>query len=110
MERTGDFIRIWFWLRDDHRVPHDVAKGSRKGVSAADFPNDSCDLADWALHNIIINLTFCGDWAGAVYPDSGCPSTCIDYVNQNPSAFTDAFFELNSINVSTRTGNPYPDN
>ncbi|KAJ7855676.1 hypothetical protein B0H13DRAFT_2357755 [Mycena leptocephala] len=30
MERTEDFIRIWFWPRDDHRVPHDVAKGSKK--------------------------------------------------------------------------------
>ncbi|KAF7328351.1 Glycoside hydrolase family 16 protein [Mycena venus] len=116
MERTEDFIRIWYWPRDDHRVPHDVLKGARKvrthnwvGIPAADFPNDSCDLAEWAPHNIIINLTFCGDWAGAVYPDSGCPSTCIDYVNNNPSEFRDAFFEFNSINVYTLTGHPYSD-
>lgn len=55
-----------------------------------------CDFpTHFGPHNIIINLTFCtvisltgrviivdanplsgGDWAGAAYSSSGCPSTC----------------------------------
>jgi len=64
-----------------------------------------------------------GDWAGAVYGSSGCPGTCegmlrrwlcgwikwqtsvadseknTDYVNNNPGAFSNAYFEFNSVRV-----------
>ncbi|KAJ7209245.1 glycoside hydrolase family 16 protein [Mycena pura] len=116
MERTKRFIAVWFWARNDYRVPREVVEGefiistSRWGTPAAYFPNTSCDLADWAPHNIIINLTLCGDFAGnpAVYASSGCPSTCVDYVNNNATVFSDAFFEFNSINVYTHTGLSFP--
>ena len=59
-----------------------------------------------------------GDWAGNAYQDSGCPSTCvgmfcnptvflmlsnradvqyIDFVNNNPASFKDAYFDFASI-------------
>ncbi|KIJ63546.1 glycoside hydrolase family 16 protein [Hydnomerulius pinastri MD-312] len=46
-------------------------------------------------------LTFCGDWAGsnATYTASGCPSTCVDFVNQNPTAFSGAYFEFNRLSI-----------
>lgn len=59
-----------------------------------------------------------GDWAGNVYGNSGCPSTCvgkhiishivlryqqiiIDYVNYNPWAFQNAYFDFGAIRVYT---------
>ncbi|KAJ7683788.1 glycoside hydrolase family 16 protein [Mycena rosella] len=110
MERTNAAISVWFWSHSDPSVPADVRAGGSTvstdawGLPSATFPNTSCDIAShFVAHNIIINLTLCGDWAGeaSVYASSGCPSTCNDFVNNNPAAFTDAFFEFNSINVYT---------
>ncbi|KAJ6552274.1 2 beta-glucan [Mycena vulgaris] len=108
VERTNAAILVWFWARNDPNVPSDVVAGGSTvitdawGTPSASFPSTTCDIADmFVAHNIIINLTFCGQWAGeaSVYASSGCPSTCDDFVNNNPAAFTDAFFDFNSINV-----------
>lgn len=108
LERTDDYISVWFWSRDSWFTPVDVRLGSPVvdtsfwGTPAAYFPNTDCDLAShFGPNNIIINLTFCGDWAGspAVYNASGCPSTCVDFVNNNPQAFKDAYFQFASIRV-----------
>ncbi|KAF7366964.1 putative glycosidase C21B10.07 [Mycena sanguinolenta] len=106
MERTNGFISVWFWSRNDPTVPADVRAGGSTvdtdnwGTPAGYWPSTStCDLeSHFAPNNIIINLTLCGDWAGAVYPAS-CPSTCIDYVDNNPAGFVDAYFQFNSINI-----------
>ncbi|KAH0835784.1 hypothetical protein J3R83DRAFT_9627 [Lanmaoa asiatica] len=104
MERTNNYISIWFWERGDASAPSDATSGaatintSNWGTPAAYFPSTDCDLAThFDANNIIINLTFCGDWAGnsAVYAASGCPSDCVD----NPTAFTDAYFQFTSINI-----------
>ncbi|KAH9475564.1 putative glycosidase C21B10.07 [Psilocybe cubensis] len=107
IERSDSFIKIFFWPRNDDSVPREVSTGARRvnpdgwGTPAAFFPStSSCDLAEhFEENNIIINLTLCGDFAGAVYPASGCPGTCVDFVNNNPSAFQDAFFDFSSIRV-----------
>ncbi|KAJ7832884.1 glycoside hydrolase family 16 protein, partial [Mycena olivaceomarginata] len=107
-ERTNAFISVWFWARDDPTVPADVSAGGGSvdtdnwGTPSATFPSTTCDIEEhFAAHNILINLTFCGDWAGdaSIYASAGCPSTCDDFVNTNPAAFVDAFFEFNAINV-----------
>ena len=46
---------------------------------------------------IIINLTFCGDWAGNVYP--GGKSACIDKVRNNPEAYKNAYWLINYVKV-----------
>ncbi|KAJ7069579.1 glycoside hydrolase family 16 protein [Mycena amicta] len=109
VERTESFIKVWVWSRTAGNVPTDVAEGgssvdtSSWGTPTANFPNTSCNIPQFfpTGHNIIINLTFCGDWAGSasVYAASGCPSTCNNYVDQNPAAFTDAYFEFNAIQI-----------
>ncbi|KAI6032879.1 glycoside hydrolase family 16 protein [Pisolithus orientalis] len=108
IERASTFIRIYFWERGSSSVPDDVQYPGTSvntdswGTPAAYFPDTDCDFSThFGPHNIIINLTFCGDWAGnsAVYSNSGCPSDCVDYVNQNPSAFVDAYFTFNSLNI-----------
>ncbi|KAF9218745.1 glycoside hydrolase family 16 protein [Gyrodon lividus] len=108
IERTSSFIKIFFWERGSTSVPSDVQYPGASvdtdnwGTPNAYFPDTDCDFpSHFGPHNIIINLTFCGDWAGnsAVYGASGCPSTCDDYVNNNPSAFTNAYFEFNSLDI-----------
>ncbi|KAF8962582.1 2 beta-glucan [Flammula alnicola] len=103
VERTGSFIKVWFWSRAATGIPSDVMNGETTvdtdnwGTPRAFFPSTSCPISSlFGPHNIVINLTFCGDWAGAssVYAASGCPSTCVDYVNNNPSAFTNAYFDF----------------
>jgi hypothetical protein len=48
-----------------------------------------------------------GDWAGATYPSQGCPGNCVDYVNNNPGAFANAYWDIAAVRVytpSTSTG------
>ncbi|KIY67870.1 glycoside hydrolase family 16 protein [Cylindrobasidium torrendii FP15055 ss-10] len=103
VERTADFIKVWFWARNDAAVPSGVAEGSDSvttdnwGTPTAYFPGDTCNMEKFfGAHNFIINLTFCGAWAGAddVYSAAGCPSTCVDYVNNNPADFANAYFDF----------------
>ncbi|KAG8994775.1 hypothetical protein FRB94_012562 [Tulasnella sp. JGI-2019a] len=107
MERTDQHINIWFWSRTESNIPSDVTSGglhvnpSLWGVPTANFVSTNCDFAShFGPHNIIINLTLCGDWAGAdgVYPAT-CPSTCVDYVNSEPAAFKDAYWDIASLKV-----------
>ncbi|KIY67851.1 glycoside hydrolase family 16 protein [Cylindrobasidium torrendii FP15055 ss-10] len=104
MEKTAEFIKVWFWARDDLWVPEDVREGEDVvkpafwGIPMAHFPNTQCDMDKFfGPQNIIINLTFCGDLAGNTYANTTCPSTCVDYVDNNPEAFKNAFFDLASI-------------
>ncbi|KAI0299702.1 endo-beta-glucanase [Multifurca ochricompacta] len=106
MERTPTFIKIWFWPRNAGNVPSDVRNGGGSvntgawGTPTGYFPNNACDISSkFTPSNIIINLTFCGDWAGSVYGSSGCPGTCDDFVNNNPGAFANAHFEFEWVKV-----------
>lgn len=110
MERTSTFIKVWFWGRNAGNVPAEVRSGGNSintdtwGTPTAFFPNTQCDIAShFDAHNIIINLTFCGDWAGqaGIFNGAGCPGACTDYVNNNPSAFTDAFWDIAALRVYT---------
>ncbi|CAD6965213.1 unnamed protein product [Tilletia laevis] len=54
-------------------------------------------------HTIIINLSFCGDWAGQVWSQtpecSSLAPTCDEYVRNNPHAFENASFEFDYIRL-----------
>ncbi len=56
----------------------------------------------------VFDTTFCGDWAGAVWSSSptcsGLASTCQDYVQNNPSAFANAYWLINSLQVYQSDG------
>ncbi|PCH33256.1 glycoside hydrolase family 16 protein [Wolfiporia cocos MD-104 SS10] len=108
MERTADEVKVWFWSRSDSSVPSDAATGASTidtdnwGQPVAYFPNTDCALDDvFSANNIIFDLTLCGSWAGisSVYSAAGCPDTCVDYVNNNPSAFTDAYWDVAGVYV-----------
>ncbi|EJD42810.1 glycoside hydrolase family 16 protein [Auricularia subglabra TFB-10046 SS5] len=108
MERTSTAIKVWFWGRSESGIPSDVLNGassvntSNWGTPVASFNNANCDIASkFAAANIIINLTLCGDWAGSVWGSSACASNgaCDAYVNNNPSAFSNAYFDFKGLRV-----------
>jgi hypothetical protein len=75
MERTSSFIKVWFFPRRSS-IPSALANGAADldtatlGTPTAFFVNNQCNIDRFfGDHNIIINLTFCGDWAGATVCD-----------------------------------------
>jgi len=106
MERASTGVRVWFWARDDPAVPDEVANGadnidtSTWGTPDVLFPSTQCNIPQhFGAHNIVINLTFCGDLAGSQYSSSGCPGTCNSYVQNNPGDFNFALFSLTWVKV-----------
>jgi len=115
-------IKIWFWPRLDTtalaRVPKEIRDGAgtvqpdeaegRWGTPVAQWaPEGDCQYGSYFdQHAILFDLTLCGDWAGSAseWGNSTCgagSSSCADYVNNNPSAFTEAYWEINSLRVYT---------
>lgn len=95
---TGIFI--WHWPRDV--IPADItAKNptpSEWGPPVASFPATDCDIAShFSDHSLILDITLCGDWAGATYSTSQCPGTCADAV-ADPTNFQSepAWMDINS--------------
>ncbi|THH28434.1 hypothetical protein EUX98_g5747 [Antrodiella citrinella] len=110
MERTDSFIKVWFWQRGDGSTPGDMEFGATSvntdtwGQPSAFFPNTECDIgAHFGPNNVIINTSLCGDWAGipSVFNGAGCPGDCNTFVDQNPSTFVNAYWEINAIRVYT---------
>ncbi|KAI9847413.1 MAG: hypothetical protein M1837_002602 [Sclerophora amabilis] len=106
VEWTSEHINLWFFPRSN--IPGD-ALGSNPdplawGTPVANFQGP-CDIdSKFKEHQIIFDTTFCGDWAGNVWTGSTCAantgsSTCIDFVANNPAAFTDAYWTINSLKV-----------
>ncbi|KIJ18732.1 glycoside hydrolase family 16 protein [Paxillus involutus ATCC 200175] len=114
MERRADKgISMWFFPRSN--CPRTLLGGEPDvdAVSASFMPDvffpthQNCDYeSHFNEHNIVFDLTFCGDWAGAssVWDASTCSLTttnCTDFVANNPSAFSEAYWEINSLKYYT---------
>lgn len=102
VEWRDEGIRMWSFGRAS--IPDDITNQSPDpstwGTALADFPNTKCDMSShFTNQSLIANIDLCGQYAGNVYADSGCPSNCTDYVANNPSAFTDAFWEFGKFEV-----------
>ncbi|KAM5532954.1 hypothetical protein V8D89_013372 [Ganoderma adspersum] len=103
MERSSSGVKVWFWPRHAS-TPSDVLNGATSvntanwGTPMASFPSTSCNMAShFGPHNIVINLSLCGDWAGqdVIYnTQDGCSGSCVDHVNNNPGAFDWAYFDI----------------
>jgi hypothetical protein len=108
---TSDFIAVWFFSRN--AIPADIANGSPDpstwGEPTAKFNGGTtCDMDKFFRdHRIVINTTFCGDWAGQVWAqNSECmalASTCQEYVMSKPEAFSQAYWLFNYIQVYAET-------
>lgn len=96
-------IRIWFFPR--HQIPKDIRRGtpdpSRWSEASAVFPfgPKTCSAHFFSDMRIVINLTFCGDWAGAQYKSMGCPGDCVSHVMKHPEQFSEAYWSIQSIKV-----------
>lgn len=44
--------------------------------------------------------------AGGTYAASGCPQTCTSFTQNNPGAFSEAYWSINSLRVYTESGKP----
>ncbi|THH33258.1 hypothetical protein EUX98_g900 [Antrodiella citrinella] len=108
-------VRIWFWSRNEATIPDEVRNPPDEsqaiepqdswGIPEAVFPldnNSTCDYdSHFNAHQLVFDLTFCGDWAGSAYSTSGCGGTCEDFVNKNPQAFSKAYWEVNALRIYT---------
>jgi hypothetical protein len=109
-EWTSEAVSIWFFPRG--AIPSDITSGSPDpsgwGLPQGQFTG-GCDIDDKVRNQqLVFDVTFCGDWAGGVWStDSTCSakaSTCQDFVQNNPSAFQDTYWLINSLKVYSDNG------
>ena len=50
-------------------------------------------------HKIIFDTTLCGDWAGNAFSSCSKTMKCSDFVRQNPSEFTEAYWLVNYVDI-----------
>lgn len=112
MEWTSSQISVWFFSHGSEpgdlnsATPNPANWGNPTGSFTG---GSSCDIdSHFMNNNIVFDTTFCGDWAGQVFSsDSTCSalaSNCTDYVQNNPSAFADAYWAINSLKVYEQGG------
>jgi hypothetical protein len=97
-------IRAFYFARNS--IPSDITEGKPNpenwGKPYARFHLSSsiCPSSHFHNHQIIFDNTFCGDWAGAVFP-STCSATvsCQSFVQNNPAEFTEAYWLINYVSV-----------
>jgi len=103
-ETSGVFI--WFFQRN--QIPQDIKTGNPNtagwGTPGASFPFSgtgpgSCPSSEFVNQQIVIDNTFCGDWAGNTFNANGCSGSCQSYVQNNPGAFKEAYWAIRSIQV-----------
>ncbi|KAH8732777.1 concanavalin A-like lectin/glucanase domain-containing protein [Phaeosphaeriaceae sp. PMI808] len=110
---NADAISIYFFPRGS--VPADVLGDNPNpkawGKPAAKFQG-GCDIDKmFAEQKIIIDTTFCGQWAGKIWDEGSCASkakTCEEYVRDNPEAFAEAYWEINALKVYKNDGTTVP--
>ncbi|KAG6026895.1 hypothetical protein E4U19_002351 [Claviceps sp. Clav32 group G5] len=106
MEWDSEYIKIWHFARS--QIPRDIKtkKPDPKtwGLPDAIFGGDSCDVdKHFKDMSLVININFCGDWGNAVWGKTdGCgkyASTCSEFVAKNPSAFSNAYWDIRYIDA-----------
>ncbi|KAF2819908.1 hypothetical protein CC86DRAFT_251955, partial [Ophiobolus disseminans] len=104
----SDGIKVWFFPRGSE--PADYLSGkpdpSTWGPPVMNFAPDNCDMKMFRKMKIVINVSFCGAFAGgdAWSGYTQCATTtgvdtCQQYVATHPGAFKDVYFEFNSIKI-----------
>ncbi|KAJ5816576.1 hypothetical protein N7447_008809 [Penicillium robsamsonii] len=106
-------INVWFFPRGSAGANAVLNAGTadldvaKFGTPLATFTPNTCNLAERFKDNyIIFNTNFCGGWASREFlKDTKCTSmaaTCNDWVANNPAAFNEAYWLVNSVKVYSR--------
>jgi len=103
LEWTDDYIQAFYFPRNS--IPVDIQNGkpdpSTWGRPYAFFAlGANCPDVHFDDMSIVINLTFCGDWAGDLF-GTQCPNlgTCNSFVQNNPQKFKEAYWLINYMAV-----------
>jgi len=99
---TDDGISMWMFPRST--IPQDIQDG-KPDPSSWSSPyvtfkfGWNCPSLHFSDHFLIINLDWCGDWAGSAYP--GGKGACDDFVKnpKNKNALADAYWLINYVKV-----------
>ncbi|KAF2772072.1 hypothetical protein EJ03DRAFT_372251 [Teratosphaeria nubilosa] len=113
-EWTDSAISIYFFPRGS--IPSDITSGSPSpsswGTPLASFHGGCNITSNFTDMQIVFDTTFCGDWAGTVWSSGSCASqasTCNSFVENNPSAFTGAYWSINALQVYSISSNGWSD-
>ncbi|KAH8599562.1 hypothetical protein B0O99DRAFT_590704 [Bisporella sp. PMI_857] len=115
MEWLPSSIKVWFFSRGS--IPADITSGnpspSTWGPSVLNV-GSTCDIdAHFRNMRVVIDTTFCGDWAGDknVWEQTSCylqnpvpENTCANYVKNNPQAYQEGYWDFKSIKVYNAPG------
>ncbi|KAF9741126.1 hypothetical protein PMIN02_011262 [Paraphaeosphaeria minitans] len=108
-------IRIWHFKKNE--VPADLNSANPSPDAWTKAPTvhitpKSCDFHKaFQRFHIIINITFCGSWAGDDFNNTNyagqcakqtATNDCKSWVASHPSDFTNTYFEFNSIKLFQR--------
>lgn len=106
-EWTSNAITTWFFPRGS--IPADIKAGTPNpanwGLPQSNFVGGSgCDIdSHFANHNVVFDVTFCGDWAGNAYTNNPtCMAkdpSCHSYVANNPAVMQGAYWQVDSLKV-----------
>eukprot|EP00930_Biecheleria_cincta_P101944 TRINITY_DN9359_c0_g2_i1.p1 TRINITY_DN9359_c0_g2~~TRINITY_DN9359_c0_g2_i1.p1 ORF type:complete len:635 (-),score=72.48 TRINITY_DN9359_c0_g2_i1:214-2118(-) len=103
-------LRTWFW--PNGLEPVDLASRNPRpqfwGMPNSFFTLDDrfCSENHFKNMRIVFDTTFCGDYANPSFAGA-CPqihTSCDQYVRENPSAFTTAFWSIKGLDVYQRSG------
>ncbi|KIW01851.1 uncharacterized protein PV09_06700 [Verruconis gallopava] len=114
---TDDFIKVWFFERANKPATLDCDVPDVSTLGTPDMYFSGCDFGSRISNqHLVFSTNFCGSWAGAVgvYDQTyalGCPNynldtpdlNCRKFVAENPSAFANQYWEVNSIKVYGET-------
>ncbi|KAH7890865.1 glycoside hydrolase family 16 protein [Phlebopus sp. FC_14] len=94
-------MAMWHFARAD--IPADITNHTPTpanwGTPAGFWSSQTCDISkNFYQHQLVIDTTICGNWAGGAYSSSGCPGTCSDIV-ANATNFVDAKWVINYVAV-----------
>jgi len=104
-EWTANVIRMWYFPRNN--IPGDITTNPNPdgwGKPYANFElGTNCPNSHFKNQQVIINLTFCGQYAGGTNFRNQCGNdaggNCNDWVKNNPQDFKEAYWSINYVSV-----------
>ncbi|KAH8895584.1 hypothetical protein GQ53DRAFT_820407 [Thozetella sp. PMI_491] len=112
LEWTSDHVTVWAWARGSEPSDLLAKTPNPSGWSNPHMKLDTstCSSLSSAFKNmyIILNIDLCGNPAGqSEWTNNGCAAstgtTCNSYVANNPSAFSDVYFQMSRLEVYQTT-------